>query len=126
MIGGGTPMRHRIALVGLGMAAPPHAKSLLDLAPRAEVAYAFSPSAERRAHFVRQFPFPSADSFDRILEDRSVSAVAVLTPPNTHLEIVRRCADAGKHIFLEKPIEITTARSETLVETAQRAGVTLA
>ena len=36
--------RHRIALVGLGMAVTPHAKSLLDLADRVEVAWAMSPS----------------------------------------------------------------------------------
>ena len=43
--------RHRIALVGLGMAITPHAKSLLDLQDRAEVACAISPTAARRAAF---------------------------------------------------------------------------
>src|SRR6185436_13257419 len=41
--------KRRIALVGLGMAVTPHAKSLVDLAARAEVAAAYSPSAARRA-----------------------------------------------------------------------------
>jgi saccharopine dehydrogenase-like NADP-dependent oxidoreductase len=36
-----------------------------------------------------------------ILEDASIDAVVVLTPPNTHLEIVKRCAVAGKHVLLE-------------------------
>ena len=40
-----------MALVGLGMAVSPHAKSALDLADRVEVAYAYSPRAERRATF---------------------------------------------------------------------------
>ena len=55
--------------------------------------------------------FPLCDSLDRILDDRSVEAVLVLTPANTHLDIARRCAEAGKHVLLEKPIEITTARA---------------
>ena len=38
---------------------------------------------------------------------RSVAAVLILTPPNTHLDLVRRAAEAGKHILLEKPLEIT-------------------
>lgn len=103
----------KVALIGLGMAVTPHAKSLLDL--KAEVAYAYSPSPERRKNFSAKFPFPQCERLETILEDRSVQAVAVLTPPNTHLEIVERCAAAGKHVLLEKPLEISTARAERLV-----------
>ena len=106
----------RVAIVGLGMAVTPHAKSLLDLKARAQVAYAYSPSKERRSQFAERFPFPQCDRLETILEDRSVDAVLVLTPPNTHLEIVSRCAAAGKHVLLEKPLEISTARAEQLVK----------
>ena len=57
---------------------------------------------------------PSASDFrwptisTRSSPTRASSAVAILTPPNTHLDLVRRCAAAGKHILLEKPLEITT------------------
>jgi UDP-N-acetyl-2-amino-2-deoxyglucuronate dehydrogenase len=117
--------RHRIALVGLGMAVTPHAKSLLDLADRVEVAWAMSPSAARRDSFAARFPFPAADNLGAILADRSISAVAVLTPPNTHLEIASQLAKAGKHILLEKPLEVSTARAEQLVAACEGAGVTL-
>ena len=103
-------MAFKVGLVGLGMAVTPHAKSLLDLKDRAQVAYAYSPSAERRKKFAERFPFPQCDRLETILEDRSVQAVLVLTPPNTHLEIVARCAAAGKHVLLEKPLEISTAQ----------------
>lgn len=46
----------------------------------------------------------------------------MLTPPNTHLDLVRRCAEAGKHVLLEKPLEITTERAVALVEACERAG----
>ncbi|MCW1841335.1 Gfo/Idh/MocA family protein [Prosthecomicrobium hirschii] len=115
----------RIGIVGLGMAVTPHARGLMDLADTVEVAHAFSPSAERRAAFAGRFPFPLADSLDAILDDRTVDAVLVLTPANTHLDIVRRCADAGKHVLLEKPIEITSARAEAVVAVCRAAGVTL-
>ena len=106
----------RVALIGLGMAVTPHAKSLVDLKERAQVAYAFSPSAARRASFAQRFPFPQCSDLGTILADRSVQAVLVLTPPSTHLEVVERCAAAGKHVLLEKPLEISTARAEKLVE----------
>jgi UDP-N-acetyl-2-amino-2-deoxyglucuronate dehydrogenase len=108
-------LKRRIALVGLGMAVTPHAKSLVDLKDRIEVAYAFSPSKERRAAFASRFDFPLADNLEKILDDRTVDAVMLLTPPNTHLELVERCAKAGKHVLLEKPLELSTARAEKLV-----------
>ncbi len=108
-------MAFRVGVVGLGMAVTPHAKSLLDLKDRAQVAYVFSPSKERRAKFAERFPFPQCDRLETILEDRSLDAVMVLTPPNTHLDIVSRCAAAKKHVLLEKPLEISTARAEEMV-----------
>src|SRR4051812_35074893 len=57
----------RIAIIGLGMAVAPHAKSAVDLADRVDVAYAFSPSADRRAQFAQRFPLPQCDRIERIL-----------------------------------------------------------
>ena len=122
-------MPERIALIGLGMAVTPHAKGLADLvaAGKAEVAAAYSPSAARRETFGAAFgAFPLTDDLDRIFADRSITAVGILTPPNTHLDLVRRAAAAGKHILLEKPLEISTARAEALVAVAETAGVTMA
>jgi predicted dehydrogenase len=112
----------RVALIGLGMAVTPHAKSLVDL--QADVAWAMSPSAGRREAFAARFPFPTMGDIEAILTDRSITAVGVLTPPNTHLELVEKLAGAGKHILLEKPLDITTERSLRVVEAG--AGVTIA
>jgi UDP-N-acetyl-2-amino-2-deoxyglucuronate dehydrogenase len=118
-------MAIRLGIVGLGMAVTPHAKSLLDLRDRAEVAYAFSPSAARRAKFAERFAFPQCDRIETILEDRSVGAVLILTPPNTHRELVERFAAAKKHVLLEKPLEISTSNAEALVRACKTAGVKL-
>jgi predicted dehydrogenase len=109
-------MAFKLGIVGLGMAVTPHAKSMLDLKHRVEVAYAYSPSAERRKRFAERFAFPQCDRLETILEDPAVGAVLVLTPPNTHLDIVERCAAAGKHVLLEKPLEVSTAKAEALVK----------
>ena len=119
------PQKRRIAVIGLGMAVTPHAKSLLDLAGRVEVAHAFSRSAARRQAFAERFPFPLADDLEAIAGDGSVTAVTILTPPNTHLELVERFAAAGKHILLEKPLEVSTERALALVRAAEAAGVKL-
>ena len=117
--------KQRVALIGLGMAVTPHARALRDLSDRVEVVHAYSPTAARREAFGRNFAFPLTERIETILDDRSVEVVLILTPPNTHLDIARRCAEAGKHILLEKPIEITTARAEALVAITRAAGVRL-
>ena len=117
--------RHRIALIGLGMAVTPHARSLLDLRDRVEVAFAFSRSEARRRAFAERFDFPTSGDLDRALDDPTVDAVMILAPPNSHLELVQRCAAAGKHILLEKPLEHSTERALHLVEAAESARVKL-
>ncbi|MDE2266308.1 MAG: Gfo/Idh/MocA family oxidoreductase, partial [Alphaproteobacteria bacterium] len=115
--------RRRIALVGLGMAVTPHAKSLVDLKDKAEVVWAMSRSDKRRADFAAKFPFPVTGDIEAIIADSGISAVGLLTPPNTHLELVSRLVKSGKHVLLEKPLDITTARSEALVAAGEAAGV---
>jgi UDP-N-acetyl-2-amino-2-deoxyglucuronate dehydrogenase len=117
--------RTRIAIVGLGMAVTPHARGLVDLADTVEVAYAYAPSPARRAAFAERFPFPLTDRLDPILDDPTVEGVLILTPANTHLTVAEQCAAAGKHLLLEKPLEITTSRAEALVAVCRASGITL-
>lgn len=117
--------KFRLGIIGLGMAVAPHAQALIDLRDTIEVVYAFSPSADRRQAFASRFDFPLCDSIDAILTDASIDAVLILTPPNTHLEIVQQCAEAGKHVLLEKPLDITTDRAKHLVSLCHKAGVRL-
>ena len=115
----------RIAIVGLGMAVTPHARGLMDLADKIEVAHAFARSETRRRAFGEKFPFPLCDDLETILADDSVEAVAVFSPANTHRDIAIRCAQARKHVLMEKPLDITTARAEELVAACRKAGVKL-
>jgi UDP-N-acetyl-2-amino-2-deoxyglucuronate dehydrogenase len=114
-----------IGIIGLGMASAPHAKSLLDLKDRTEVVAAFSPNSERRGAFAAAYGLPVSDSAEAIFDDPAVEALLLLTPPNTHLDLVRRAASAGKQILLEKPLEISLERAEELVAVAEKAGIKL-
>ena len=115
----------RAGIIGLGMASTPHALSLLDLEDKVDVAGAFSPTEARRAAFAQRYGLPVVDSADAIFDDPSIDYVTILTPPNSHLDLVKRAAMAGKHVLLEKPLEISLARSTQVVETAERAGIKL-
>ncbi|HKC43111.1 MAG TPA: Gfo/Idh/MocA family oxidoreductase, partial [Burkholderiales bacterium] len=118
--------RSRIGIIGLGMALKPHALSLKDLADRVEVAAAFAPSRERREQAAKTYGLPVVDSLDAILGDKSIDRVLILAPPWTHAELVQRAASAGKHILLEKPVEVNAERATAVVETCERAGKRLA
>jgi len=118
--------RHRIVIIGLGMALKPHIRSLEELTDRVEIAACYAPSVERRKAFAAAHGYPVVDDLDRALQDRTIEAAVVLTPPHTHLELVERCAAAGKHVLLEKPIDATVARARRAVEAMERSGRRLA
>jgi predicted dehydrogenase len=119
-------VKHRIGIVGLGMALKPHALSLRDLADRVEVAAAFAPSRERREQAAKTWGFPTVESLDAVLGDKSIDTVLVLAPPWTHTELVTQAAAARKHVLLEKPVEVDAGRATALVETCERAERALA
>jgi predicted dehydrogenase len=114
--------KHRVGIVGLGMALKPHLKSLEELPKRVEIAACFTPSAERRLAFAAANRHPVVDNLDTILNDKSIDVVFVLTPPMSHLDLVEQCAAAGKHVLLEKPIDFTSARGERQVAAMDKAG----
>ncbi len=120
-------MRHRALVVGLGAAAAPHLKSLIDLSARVEIAAACSRSAERRAAMAAAFPhLPVTADLERAIADPTIDMAFVLTPPDAREELVGRLAAAGKHVLCEKPLERTTSAAERIVRACEAAGVRLA
>jgi len=111
-----------VGLIGLGMAVKPHALSLKDLTDEVEFLGGFSPTAKRRSAFEKAYDLPTVDSIDALLENPKVDAVIVITPPRTHAELAIKAAKAGKHVLLEKPLDVTYAQARTIVEAVEREG----
>jgi UDP-N-acetyl-2-amino-2-deoxyglucuronate dehydrogenase len=120
------PQRLRIAAIGAGLGSAPHFHSLRDLAAEAELVHVYGRSAEKLAAVKLPDGARKTTRLEDILEDASLEAVLVLTPPNTHLDMVQRAARAGKHVLVEKPLEIDLDRANALVEACEQAGVMLA
>ena len=114
-----------IAVIGLGPASEPHAKSLHDLADRVEVRWAVSRSQARADAAAARYGFPGTTDIDRALNDPAVQAVLLLTPPAAHLEIAERCFAAGKHVLVEKPLEVSIDRARRLVAAGRASGLRL-
>jgi len=116
-----------IGVIGLGLAAKPHALALRDLQASMQVRVhgGYSPSAQRRTHFAATYGLPVVDSLDALLHDKAVQAVIILTPPNTHAELALQAAHAGKHVLLEKPMEVTYTGARALNEAVAATGKSL-
>ena len=91
-----------------------------------EIAACYTRSDEKRKAFASKYGCKPAASFDEILGDRSISAVINTTPNNVHRETTCAAAQAGKHVFLDKPIANTITDARALTEACRKARVVLA
>jgi predicted dehydrogenase len=64
-------------------------------------------------------------SYDAVLADPDVMAVAIATPADTHFDLVRAALEAGKHVLVEKPLTPSVAEGEKLAVLARRSGLVL-
>lgn len=115
-----------LAIIGLGNALAPHAKSVLDLAERIRVIHAVARNAQQRRVVTERYGFPTSDDVTAAITDPQVGAVLILTPTNAHLEIAEAAFAAGKHVLCEKPLDITVQRAERLIAAGRRANRRLA
>jgi predicted dehydrogenase len=67
----------------------------------------------------------STSSFDDVLADPDVTAVAIATPAATHFDLVRAALEAGKHVLVEKPLTPTVDEGRKLTELADHTGLIL-
>ncbi len=112
-----------VAMIGVGPASEPHVKSLMELADRIEVRHVVGRDPARLRAFAERHPFPVTTDLDAALADRGVQAAIVLTPAGTHLDVAGRCLAAGKHVLVEKPLEVSLERAERLVALARGSGL---
>jgi predicted dehydrogenase len=78
------------------------------------------------ASFSQRFPgVPVHTELDDVLNDDSIDAVLIATPPATHHALVKRALEAGKHVLVEKPLATTSADARELIELANRQDLVL-
>ena len=64
--------------------------------------------------------------FSKVLQDEDVRAVVLATPVSTHFPLGTRAIEAGKHLFVEKPLAASSHEAKSLVDLAKKNGRTLA
>jgi predicted dehydrogenase len=91
-----------------------------------EIVSCYTRSDAKRQAFAKKYGCAAAPSYESILADKSIAAIVNTTPNNVHLETTRAAAQAGKHVFLDKPIANTVADAKAITEACRKAGVVLA
>ncbi len=77
---------------------------------------------ENAARFAEPQGVP-VQTYDAVLADPSVDAVLITTPTPTHAALIVQAAEAGKHVFVEKPVAGTLEETERIVGVLERTGV---
>ena len=112
----------RAAVVGLGTWGKTMVESLADGSDLmkfvAVQTRTVSPDVES---FAKQHGLEVMGSFDTVLEDPGIDAVVLATPPSGHMKQVVAAANAGKHVYCEKPFTFSKQEAETAIAAIRKA-----
>ena len=112
-------------VVGLGRIGQVHLENLIYRVPAAKVIAASTPR-KTGYDFARQLGVDQIyhDSME-VIHHPEIDAIILCSPTDTHLEFVEACARAGKHIFCEKPLEVSIDKIERIRSIIEETGVKL-
>jgi myo-inositol 2-dehydrogenase/D-chiro-inositol 1-dehydrogenase len=109
----------RVGIAGLGRMGRHHARSLATRTPGAQLVAAFGPTADERDWARRELGVEALyDDFAAMLRDSRVDAVAIVSPTTLHAEQTAAALEAGKHVFLEKPLALDVPTCERVMAVA--------
>ncbi len=115
----------RVGLVGLGYWGPNLARNFDDL-PGVSLAWLCDSDEERRAGVAERFPETRTTAdFDEVLDDPDLTAIVIATPVVTHHALSKRALEAGKHVFVEKPMALDGEDADELVQLAEERDLVL-
>jgi len=121
---GGGARRHGFGIVGAGVIGATHAEAIAMI-PSARLAAVADLNPGRARELAGKHGCEHADSLDALLARPDVDVVSVCVPSGLHAEAGIRAAKAGKHLVIEKPIDVTLQAADRLIAAARAAGVAM-
>jgi myo-inositol 2-dehydrogenase/D-chiro-inositol 1-dehydrogenase/scyllo-inositol 2-dehydrogenase (NAD+) len=112
----------RVAIVGAGRAGAVHARNLHEHSGAAIVAAVVDDDLERARSLAGEVGAAGHRSLDDALAARDLDAVVIATPTHTHHALALAAFAAGLHVFCEKPMALTVAECDAMIEAARVAG----
>lgn len=114
-----------VGIIGCGMIARFHARALADVRG-AKLVGCYNRTADKAEAFAAEFPCKVYTDLDEMLADPQIHAVSICTASGAHMEPAVAAAKAGKHVIVEKPLEVTLSRCDAIIRACEKSGVVLA
>lgn len=109
----------KLAVVGIGYWGPNLVRNFLNN-HQVQKVYCCDQDPERLDMIKRQYPMvDTINDYQQILRNDSIEAVCLATPVSTHFSLARQALEAGKHVFVEKPLTASSREAEILVALAE-------
>ena len=112
------------AVIGCGKVADAHAQAYSALT-ESRFLGVYDVNADRVETFARQYGIAAYHDLDEILNNPDIQAVSICSPHTTHPQIAAACAQAGKHVLIEKPMAVDLKGCEVAISAASKAGTKL-
>lgn len=117
-------MNLHVGLVGAGNISDTHARALGEI-PGVTIAGVYAPTRRHAERLAAEHGSRAFDALDRLLDHRPLDVVVIGSPSGCHAEHGIEAARRRLHVLVEKPLDVTVARGEALVEAGAQFGVTL-
>lgn len=119
-----SPSKIGVGVIGTGRIGKLHIEHLAQNVPEAELIAICSLDPPGIESLAKQFNVPkTTNDYTALLADPQIEAVLVASATDTHVEISQAAAQAGKHVFCEKPISLDLEQIDETLAIVERAGV---
>lgn len=112
----------KFGIIGTGNVADIHARVIKEI-ENAELAAVADSNTEKGRSFADKYGCNFFESYNEMFLKEDVSVVSICTPATTHANIALDAVDSGKHVIIEKPIDVDLAAIDRLIHAAERKGV---
>lgn len=115
----------KIGIIGCGTIAEIHAQAIQQ-SENAELYSLYSRTKDNVKKCSEKFGVKWFTDWESFISDSELDIVSICTPSGNHLDYGEKAAEAGKHVIVEKPIEVTLKRANRLIEKCKKNNVQLA
>ena len=115
----------KIGLIGAGRIGRLHAEHLASRIPSAELVMVTDVFEKAARECAERYAIPYTQDYHAVLDRPDIQAVVICSSTDTHARIIEEAAQAGKHIFCEKPIALDLSTIDRALDAVAHAGVNL-
>lgn len=115
-----------VGIIGTGRIGKVHTMSIMNYLPQVEIKAVTDIFEDQAREWAAQTGIKTVyKTYQELLADPEIDAVLICSSTDTHATIAIEAANAGKHIFCEKPVDLSIEKVEAVIEAAKKAGVKL-